>query len=204
MKQAIFDGKLHLPDQDSRPGTASQHYKPDLVLVKQARNGELSIRIIDITCGSDDKLIVEEEYTIQAKFKSHKELEAHMISQHFDGDGKPREVVYDKIPEEDRTRAKNIKRFKQAHYSKRYDPLAGVLRNLSPPTRTHVEIRTIAFGVIGWIPLFTAQNLESLLGVDSQANNDERRKYNGLLADIVQTILKFVAKGNRLWLAERH
>ena len=203
VEEAILAGNLHVPGQDSSPDTRTQHYKPDSVLYRRLGQ-QLEFRIIDTSGASDDKLIIEEEYTANQKFKSHVELERHMQSERFTGDGKPGQRVVEKVPPEDRMRAGYIVRFKQAHYSKRYQPLAEVIRNAGGRRKHRVEIRTIAFGVIGWIPKFTRDNISALFGGDARPKSEWGRAYESLVQDMITTILRYVAKGHRLWLKEKH
>jgi len=203
VKAAVLNGDLRVPGQDRQDGTPAQHHKPDIVLVRRAKTGEYEFIIIDVTYGSDDKLIIEEEYTRRKRFGSHDELVKHMTSELFDGQGKPRSEVLAEIPHEDDTRARNIQRFKQSHYYKRYTPLTRTIEQALTGENPKVQMRTIALGVIGWIPKFSRNNIKEILSSCNISENNCGFKQKALLEAMVSATYDFVAKGRKLWIKEK-
>ena len=68
--------------------------------------------------------------------------------------------------------------------------------------KNQVQIRTIAFGVVGWIPRFTRKNLGALLK-HSHSDKKVDKLVDSLSTKIMNITLKYVAIGHKLWLTER-
>jgi hypothetical protein len=117
-------------EPEEGPNRRTQHYKPDLLLVRTDLNDRLDFIIADVTAGSDDKLILEDEYTryILAREKTHDKLTDHMRSNKFTDEGRITRTGLQELHQAMRPDVERVHYFKQSHYAKRYASLVRVLR----------------------------------------------------------------------------
>jgi hypothetical protein len=191
------------PEPDEGPNRRTQHYKPDLLLVRTDLNDRLHFIIADVTAGSDDKLIVEDEYTryILAREKTHDKLTDHMRSNKFTDEGRITRTGLQELHQTMRPDAERVHYFKQSHYAKRYASLAGVLREAGGEGCT-VETRVLAVGVCGWIPKFTRTNMKALLEVGDTDSARIRRRHKSLIRSTIIEALNHLVRAHRAWVKE--
>ena len=189
--------------EERPPVRRPQHYKPDLLLVRSDNKNRLHFTIVDVTAGSDDKIIIEDEYTrrILRKEETHDKLMDHMSSGRFSDEGRLTDLGLHETPPPARADAKRVHYFKQAHYAKRYTSLARVLKKAGSQGCT-VEIRVLAVGVCGWIPKFTRMNMKALLEAGGSDSTQARKQHNSLIRSTIIEALNHLVRAHRAWVNE--
>jgi hypothetical protein len=163
--QALGRRELCRPHPPEIEGAArTQHWKPDGILARRVGD-KISLLIIDVTFGADDKLAIEDE--ILRHWARSEPPNARqwppLDTSFFDKDGKFTEEGLTALPTDLRTKARRLSVFHPARYAKRYGPLTEALsRDPAVKCDGHPQILTIAIGVAGWIPDYTYQGLRKI------------------------------------------
>jgi hypothetical protein len=138
---------------------APQHHKPDLLLARGPRTARIYLNV-DLTGGSDDKLIIEDVISkswIRPRGVSQQQI---WQSNWFDSKGCLTRIGRDALTPEQRPEADKLTDFKQARYPKRYEGLERTL--VETESGCTAKTIVIAIGVAGWIPDFSRKSMESL------------------------------------------
>jgi hypothetical protein len=177
-------------------GGDTQHHKPDVVKAEGPK-GKRKVSILDITFGTDGKLIEEEELTasmIKAKLAgSRREL---FLSDLFTNEGKLStkglSKLKTKVSKHEAKLAETIGQFKQARYIRRYEPYRKAIEGAEPGCKA--EVLTIAIGVGAWIPKFTEKNIEQVRG---------KRRAKDLKAKLRLTARIWAIRAWKAWRTEK-
>jgi hypothetical protein len=162
-----------IPGNGGSPGP--QHWKPDGVLAKQV-GGSTSLLLVDITFGSDDKLVIEDDILSHWAHTKPAGTEPPLNSSFFDEEGRFTEEGLSSLTPALRSRAELLSVFHPARYAKRYAPLAAALaRDPTVKCGQTPQVLTIAIGVAGWIPEYTYQGLKKIFPDDKYGVRDATR-----------------------------
>jgi ribonuclease HI len=177
-------------------GEDTQHHKPDIVRA-EGKKGSRMVSILDITFGTDGKLIEEEELTalmIRAKMAgSPRELFlSDSFSKNGEISGKGLNLIKEKVGIHEAKLAKAVGQFKQARYMRRYEPYRIAIERAE--TGCKAEVLTIATGVGAWIPRFTEKNIEKI---------KKGRRAKDLKARLRLTARIWAVKAWRAWRTEK-
>jgi len=167
-----------------------QHYRVDLAVVT---TNAKQVYILDVCCGSDDKLASEDALIAHWKTARKRREPGSRTTKFWAGnwfteDGRLSDQGKRRIPQFEHTRHV----FKHSRYIRRYERLSNVIRR-AMGGQCKVQVLPLAVGVLGLIPEFTRRYLKEL--------------FKARLASKVVDSMEYAAwdsmvQGNRAWQQE--